>query len=328
MFFQYLTLRRTALRAGLFLLALPLLISVVGCGTQAQNSLKVQEDLDESLRHAQVDANDTQARQWADRAIAVSPQDPATYFGSLTPAPNDPLPQLNVAAVFAAVGDNPALAAYMTQAVQKFPDDERGYLLLAQTQGELGQTPAQKATAATLAALLTKKLHMPGATDIESLTVSLAQAQVDSGDAAGGAATYQKAIQAYPTDPTPPNNLAYEYAVSGTHLPEALALAQKAILLAQKKGVTDEEIAGYSDTLGWVQYQQGKYPAAEQNLLQAADALPRLAEVRYHLGLVYIAEDKMDAARAELGHAVLLSQGYAAAKQALGSLPKSETPSV
>ena len=326
MFFQYLTLRRAALRAGLFLLALPLLFSVAGCGTQAQNALKVQEDLDESLRHAQVDSADTQARQWADRAIAVAPSDPATYLGAITPDPNDPLPQLSIAAVFAAVGDNPALADYMTQAVQKFPSDARGYQILAQTQGQLGQSAAQKATSAQLAALLTKKLHTPGVTDIENLTISLAQAQMDSGDARGGIATYQKAIQAYPTEPAPLNNLAYAYAVRGTHLPEALALAQQAILLAKKKGVTDEEIAGDQDTLGWVQYQQGNYAAAEQNLLQAANALPRLAEVRYHLGLVYVAEGSMDAARSELDHAVLLTQGYAAAQQALDTLPKNTLP--
>ena len=326
MSFQCLIPRRAALRAGLFLLTLPLLFFAVGCGTQAQNAIKVQEDLEEAQQHLQVDPTDTQARQCADRAIAVAPRDPETYFGSLTPNPNNPLPQISVVAVFAAAGDNPALADYMTQAVQKFPGDERGYLILAQTQGQLGQTAAQKATAAQLAALLTKKLHTPGVPDIENLTVSLAQAQIDSGDAADGAATYQKAIQAYPTEPTPPNNLAYAYAVSGTHLPEALALAQKAITLAQKKGATDTEIAGYQDTLGWVQYHQGNYAAAEQNLLQAANALPRLAEVRYHLGLVYIAEGKTDAARAELGHAVLLAQGYAAAQQAFDTLPKSDVP--
>ena len=321
MSFQLLTLRRAARQAGFFLLTLPLLLSAAGCGTQAQNAFKVQEDLDESLRHAQVDPTDAVARRLADSAIAIAPRDSTTYLGPRTPSPNDPLPQLSIAAVFTLVGDNPALADYMTQAVRKFPTDERGFQILAQTQGQLGQTSAQKATASRLAALLAQKLHMPGAPDMEILTTALAQAQIDSGDAAGGAATYRKAIQAYPTDPGPANDLAYAYAVSGTHLPEALALAQKAIALAQKKGVTDEEMASYQDTLAWVQYHQGRYADAEQNLLQAANALPRLAEIRYHLGLVYTAQGNMDAARAELSQAVQLTQGYAAAKTALNSLP-------
>ena len=311
--------RRRSLLFFSLLLVLPCL---AGCGTQAQNARKVQGALSESLRHAQTDPTDAEARQWADRAIAAAPSDPDTYLGPKAPNPNDPIPTLSVSLVFAAVGDTPALAGYLTQAVQKFPNDERGYPLLVEAQKQLGQTTAQKATAAKLATLLNAKLRTPGTTDIPNTTFSLAQAYFDAGDTVNGAATYKKAIQAYPAEPTPLNNLAYAYAVRGTNLPEALGLAQKAVALAQKKGEDDMTIAGYLDTLGWVQYQQGSYLAAEQNLLEAANTLPRLAETRYHLGLVYIAQGKMDAARSELNHAVQLSQGYAAAQQALDTLPK------
>ena len=319
-------LRTAALRASLFLLLLPGVLAGAGCGTQAQNSLKVQEDLDEALRSAQVCDTDTKARQWADRAIAVAPHDPDTYFGPSAPNPNALVPQIGVATVFQAVGDDPALADYMTQATRKFPSDERGFQILADTEGELGQTAAQKATAAQLAAILSKKLNAPGVTDIEMLTEALGQAYFDAGDSINGIATDKKAIQAYPAEPGPMNDLAYNYSLTGTHLPEALTLARQAITLAQKKGVSEEELADYEDTLGWVLYHQGHYAEAEQNLLEAANALPRLAQVRYHLGLVYAAEGNTDAARAELGHAVLLAQGYAAAQQALSTLPKSDTP--
>ncbi len=316
---------RCRTRAGLLLLLfLPILIS--GCGTQAQNTLKVQEDLSEALRHAQTDPTDKAARQWADRAIAVTPSDANTYLGSRTSTSNSPLPVLSVYDVFAAVGDNPAVADYMTQAVKKFPADERGFQLLAQTQGQLGQTAAQQATSAQLVALLNKKKLVPGASDFQAITTALAQAYFDAGDTVNGAATYKKAIQAYPNEPNPLNGLAYAYAVRGTNLPEALALAQKAVTLAQKNTAAgaDTELAAYQDTLGWVQYHLGRYPEAEQSLLPAANALPRLAEVRYHLGLVYAAQGKYEAARAELGHAVLLAQGYTAAQAALDSLPKND----
>ena len=328
MFFQHLTRRGSALRAGLILLLLTGTLAVVGCGTQMQNALKVQENLNDALHYAQVDPTDTRARQSADLAIAVAPLDPETYFGSRTPNSNDPFPQLSIYSVFDSVGDNSALADYMAQAVQKFPSDERGYQFLSEAQQQLGRTAAEKVTATQLAALLKQKLKTPGATDIESLTDSLAQAYFDSGDPVDGAAMYKKAIQAYPTHPTAFNNLAYAEAVSGTNLPEALTLAHQAIALAQKYGSPDDEIADYEDTLGWVQYQQGRYPAAEQSLLQAANVVPRLPQVRYHLGLVYAAEGNMDAARVELGHAVLLAQGYAAAQQALSTLPKSVAPKV
>lgn len=322
----FLLLRRRfpLFQAGL-LLSGALLVS--GCGTQAQNSLKVQNDLDTCLRSAQLgDAKDeADARHWADLAIAVAPLNPNTYFGPRTLNPNDPLPQLSVYLVFKAAGDTPAVADYMAQAVQKFPNDERGYLLLSQAQNILGQTAAQKVTAAKLVTLLNSKLKVPSATDFQVLTDALGQAYFDAGDTVNGAATYKKAIQAYPTEPDAMNGLAYAEAVRGMNLPEALGLARQAVALAQKLPDDDSKdatLAAYQDTLAWVLYQQGKYPEAEQNALEAANGSPRLAEVRYHLGLIYIAEGKMEAARSELKHATLLSQGYTAAQQALDGLPK------
>ena len=312
--------RRIPKLAGLLFL----LLFLTGCGSKLQNALEVQSTLAEAYRHAQVDPDDKQARQWVDKAIALAPNNPVTYFGD--PTVTTPGPEIGVATVFQAVGDDAALVDYMQQAVQKFPNDDRGYQLLVDAEGRLGRTAERQATAAKLIPLLTQKLKTPGAMDIEDLTVALAQAYFDSGDPVSGDATYQKAIQAYPRSPTPLNNLAYAYAVSNTHLAEALPLAQQAVTLALKKNADpdtdDTEVAGYQDTLGWVQYRQGNYKEAEQNLLEAASNIPRLPEVRYHLGAVYAAEGKTDAARAEFGHAVLLSPGYVDAQQALDKLPK------
>jgi len=322
MSFQYFLSKR-AVRAGAALLLAGLL---AGCGTQAQNALNVQKNLEEAQQSLQVQPTDTKARQCADRAIAVAPQDAATYLGPDPAAGSGDTLSLSIAAVFASAGDTPALAAYMTQATQKFPNDERGFLLLSQAQKTLGQTAAQKATAAQLVSLLNKKLHTPGATNLDSLYEELGQAYFDAGDTVNGTATFMKAIQAYPTEPGLPNDLAYNDALQGTNLPQALTLAHQAITLAQKRNIADEQIAAYQDTLGWVQYHQEDYADAEQNLLQAVNAVPRFAEIRYHLGLVYAAQGNMEAARSELGHAVLLAQDYAAAQQALDTLPKDVLP--
>jgi len=318
---QLVTLRRASW--GFFLLLLPLLD---GCGAKSINALKVQDTLVEAYRHAQTEPDDKGARRYVDSAIALAPADPATYFGD----PSGPPPQLGVAGVFGAIGDDPALIDYMKQAVQKLPDDYHGYQFLADAQGRQGRTAEQKATAAQLAAVLTKKLQKPGATDIEALIQLQAQAYFDSGDPVTGAAIYQKAIQAYPASADPSNGLAYAYAVTNTHLPEALALAQQALALAQKGGgkssdTKDETVAAIQDTLAWVQYRQGDYKDAEQNLLNAVNFDPRRPEMRFHLGSVYAAEGKTDAARAEFGHAVLLCPGYADAQAALDRLPKTGT---
>lgn len=302
-------------------LLLLLLPPLAGCGSKSINALKVNDTLVEAYHHAQTEPNDKAARKFVDSAIALAPTDPATYFGDAGGA----APQLGIAQVFQAVGDDPALMDYMTQATQRLPNDYRGYQILADAQGRQGRTAEQKATATKLIAVLTKKIQTPGATDIEILTLLQAQAYFDSGDPMTGAATYQKAILAYPTSSDPPNGLAYAYAITNTHLPEALTLAQKALALTQKGALgdaKDEKTAAVQDTLAWVQYRQGDYKDAEQNLLDAINFDPRQPEMRFHLGSVYAAQGKTDAARAELGHAILLCPGYAEAQAALDRLPK------
>ncbi len=325
---QPVTRRRAPWGLLLWGLMLPLPPLLAGCGSKAVNALKVNDTLIEAARRAQTDPDDKGARKYVDAAIALAPRDPATYFGDA----GGPAPQIGVADVFTLVSDDPALIDYMTQAVQKIPDDYRGYQILEGAQGRQGRTAAQKATATRLIAVLTKKLQKPGATDIATLTALQAQAYFDSGDPVTGAALYRKAIQAYPTNPDPPNGLAYAYAVTNdrAHLPEALTLARQALALAQKAAPSDakdEKVAAVQDTVAWVQHRLGDDKGAEQNLLDAVNFDPRLPEMRFHLGSVYAAEGKTDAARAELGHAVLLCPGYAEAQAALDRLPKTGTSS-
>ena len=318
-----------AFRRALVLVLLPmLLLSVLnGCGTQAQNAINVQNILSEAKRHAEVDPNDKQARVWADSAIAVAPREIDTYVGTRDSSPVIPL--LSIASIFGEIGDDAALSDYMGQAIQKFPNDERAYRLLVDAQGRMGRTAERKADAAKLAALLTTELTRPGAQDIENLTFARAQALWDSGDTTNGAAEYRKAMQAYPTTHLFPNGLAYDDAEANTNLPEALALAQKALALAQRGSgdAKDIDVAMVQDTLGWIQHRLGDDKDAEQNLQEAASAAPRIPEIRYHLGTVYAAEGKTDAAHSEFGHAVLLSKDYLAAKQALAALSKSTASS-
>lgn len=309
---------------------LPALLTIflTGCGVATQNAIKAQNFLMEAQRHAQVDPTDQQARIWANRAIAVAPQNLETYVG--TNDTNPIVQPLSIASLFFSIGDDSALADYMQEAIQKFPNDDRAYRYRIDALTRLGQTAARQATAVSLVNLLTKRLAEPGTKDIPGLTVQIAEAYCDSGDITHGAAWYNKAIKAYPllvsypNDTGPYNGLAYAYAEANTHLPEALALAQKALALAQRSNSDnkDDLIAAIQDTLGWVQHRLGDNKSAQFNLEQAASSEPRLPEVRYHLGVVYAAQGKTDAARSEFGHALLISSGYADVRTALAALPK------
>ncbi len=315
---------RAASRAALPFLLLALLPALNGCGTQAQNAIKVQDVLAEARRHAQVDPNDKQAREWADRAVAVAPQNADTYVGPRD-ASGQIVSPLSIADVFSSVGNDAALVDYMSQAAQKFPNDERPLQQLSDAQSRLGRTAERKASAAKLAAILTGQLAKPGAQNIEGLSLARAQALWDSGDTAGGTAEYRKGIQAYPTLYSFPNGLAYNFAEANTNLPEALVLAQKGLALVQRStgDNKDAEVAVVQDTLGWVQYRLHDYKAAELNLQEAVSTIPRQPELRCHLGTVYAAVGKTEAAHSEFTHALRISSDYLAAKQALAALPKS-----
>jgi tetratricopeptide (TPR) repeat protein len=52
----------------------------------------------------------------------------------------------------------------------------------------------------------------------------------------------------------------------------------------------------FKDTLGWVSYRQGDYKAAVSLLEDAAQALPNLALVHYHLGMSLLAAGQADKA--------------------------------
>ena len=307
---------KLTLRALLLFLCL-LLLS--GCGTQVQNTLKVQANLRQAEYYAKLNQT-SQARQWADRAVAVDPNTLSTYLPTSTGPSDDDT--TTIAQIFEASGDESTLRDYMKQAAAKFPDDYRPLQTLSETYGLLGDVTNQKATATALATLLEKKITAPGSQHDKDLTLALAQAYCDAGNLTKGAADYNAVLNTDRNDPVALNGLAYAYAVanSGPDLPQARALAQQALASATKAGAPDEFIGAVQDTLGWVQYRQGDLADAQRNIQAAVSIDPRMAEERYHLGMVYEALHQPDAARAEFTHAALLAQGYAAPQLELSRL--------
>ena len=60
---------------------------------------------------------------------------------------------------------------------------------------------------------------------------------------------------------------------------------EHALPLARKAHDLEITNATFSDTLGWIQYRKGDYPAAVQILGEAVRRDPEDATMRYHLGM-------------------------------------------
>ena len=294
---------------------------LTGCSLgQLGNDEKVQANLMEAQRQAEI-SQTAQARKWADRAIAVSPQRQETYIHDQLAA--SPSVLLSIDQVFSPVGDDPTLEDYMNQAHAKFPNSPWPLVRLTQIQGRLGDVAGQRASATALVTLLRAKFATPKFFADDKWTVILAQAEWDSGDTTKAATDFQGAIHAYPKEPDAYNYLAYNYAFvdDKPHLADALSLAQKAMSLATAQNADSDEIGAIQDTLGWVEYRQGNLKDAENNVLQGVNADPRSGEGHYHLGMIYLAEENQEGARVEFNRATLLSTGYKTAQDALAALP-------
>ncbi len=101
---------------------------------------------------------------------------------------------------------------------------------------------------------------------------------------------YERAITEYesiladqPGSMIAANNLA---SLLADHRKDKPSLVRAGYLAAVLKNT---DIPQFKDTLGWIAYLQGDYPAAITFLEDAATKLPNLALVQYHLGMSYLA---------------------------------------
>jgi tetratricopeptide (TPR) repeat protein len=121
---------------------------------------------------------------------------------------------------------------------------------------------------------------------------------------------YRKALEKDQSAVIAANNLAWLYAVEGKgNLDEAVRLAQGVV---QK----NPNIAGFTDTLGWIYYKKGLYGAAAEQLQKAvsideaaarsSNAAPS-ATYHYHLGMALKAKGDKPGSRRELEASLRLS---------------------
>jgi len=104
-----------------------------------------------------------------------------------------------------------------------------------------------------------------------------------------------------PRSPRTLNALGYFYADEGIKLSKAEKLTREAVALAPESG-------DIIDSLGWVQYKRGNYPAALKTLREAVRIAPNEPELRYHLAATYAKLGRKAEARIEVTKSLLLDR--------------------
>jgi tetratricopeptide (TPR) repeat protein len=108
---------------------------------------------------------------------------------------------------------------------------------------------------------------------------------------------FRMALKTDPNNPLAANDVAWLLAARGKNLDEAQRLAELAVKQSP-------QYADAYDTLGYVQYRRGQYPAAVATLKKAETLAPKSMDVAAHLGLAYAKTGHKQEALTELRRAL------------------------
>lgn len=177
-------------------------------------------------------------------------------------------------------------------AIAQQPNNPVGYRALSDLHLRLGRVDE------ALAVIRTGLKQQP---DNGSLRLALAGVLELRKDYEGAIAEYEALLKLNSANMVVANNLASllaDYRDDKASLDRALALAA---------GLRRAQVPHFKDTLGWVHYRQGDYKSALPLLEEAATELPKVALVRYHLGMTYLAVNQPAKALKELTSALELA---------------------
>jgi tetratricopeptide (TPR) repeat protein len=170
------------------------------------------------------------------------------------------------------------------QAIERQPAKPVGYISLAKHYLSQNQiTEAEK---------VLKAAREKAPVDL-GVNLLLAGLLETNGNIEGAIAIYEEQIKSTPDALIVINNLSSLLADHRTD-PENL---ERAYQLTQRLVAIDSPY--FKDTVGWVAYRRGDNRTALLNLEQAAEKLPTLALVKYHLAMTYVALKRTADARAQ-----------------------------
>jgi tetratricopeptide (TPR) repeat protein len=214
-------------------------------------------------------------------AKAVFTKAAANYEQSLLVNPSHAITYIRMAEILLERLREPERAIKMLrEARRRFPETAEMVYLLGIALREAKHTQEAVST-------FEEALHEA---ELDSGEIANARFFLDYGATAEQAGLYDKAADLFKKsialDPTNSaeacNYLAYMWAEQNQHLDEASEMIQRAIQ-------ADPDNGAYLDTLGWVEYRQGKFEPALADLLRAAGKMPHDDPVVFeHIGDTYL----------------------------------------
>ncbi len=235
--------------------------------------------LDDQGRALQRENKTDEAKTTFNKAVA-------NYEQSILVNPGHPITYVRLAQLLlGSVRDPERAVKLLTDARHRFPEAPEMVYYLAIALREAKHTQEAVTT-------FEEALHEA---ELDSDEMANAQFYFDYGAAAEQAGFYDKAAdlfkRAIALDPANSaescNYLAYMWAEQNSHLDEAMDLIKRALL-------SDPNNGAYLDSLGWVEYRQGKFDQALGDLERAAQTIGRDDPVVFeHIGDTYLKLKKL-----------------------------------
>ena len=236
--------------------------------------------------------------------------------------------------IYVKAGKPDKATSFLNAVLKSQPDNVQAHILLASLdeigkrldEAEVSYRAAVKADSdgvagyASLAQFLVRTNRLPEAEktlregldkrrDNSSLRLLLAIELELSGQYDAAVSEYEKMLEADPRSTIVANNLASllsEHRTDAASLDRAFAIATR---------FRNSQVPQFLDTLGWVLARKGEYDQALPLLKSAAEKMPNVEVVQYHLGMLYKDLGDKDLAAATLQRALSISSQHGPSPQ-------------
>ncbi|SIO46399.1 pentatricopeptide repeat domain-containing protein (PPR motif) [Bradyrhizobium erythrophlei] len=256
-------------------------------------------------------------------------------------APEAVQPLAALASAYVKQGKPDDAIAMLKDMTKRFPGNTQFLILLGQAQlaknneaealqtfkEVVAQQPKNAASYKALADLYTRQKKFDAAENVlqaglkelpadSTLRLAAASVQILKGDYDAAIAQYEAILKDQPNSVVAINNLVsllLDFRSDKESLDRAFTLAD---------ALKNLNVPQFQDTVGWAQNKRGDIKGSVSTLEKAAEKLPSLAAVHYHLGMSYAAAGQPDKSAEELKKALALEPDGTALKESIRAAMK------